>query len=90
MMICVRPKIAAVALVTAFLFSAKLHAQVVCVGDCNSDREVTIDELLVGVGMALNPPAVLPCPAMDSNHDAMVTIDEIVHAVSNALSGCAS
>jgi hypothetical protein len=61
-----------------------------CVGDCNGDAEVTIDELLTGVGIILAPPSVLTCASMDANQDGEVTIDEIIQAVGNALGGCAS
>ncbi|MBI3783932.1 MAG: hypothetical protein HY270_11075 [Deltaproteobacteria bacterium] len=59
-----------------------------CTGDCGGDSEVTIDELLTVVNIALEivPPSA--CPAGDSNGDGQVTIDEILAAVNNALNGC--
>ncbi len=59
-----------------------------CAGDCNDDGEVTIDELITGVNLALGTAAGNACPACDSNHDGEVTIDEIVAAVNSALNGC--
>ncbi len=60
-----------------------------CVGDCNGDGEVTVDELLTMVNIALENPLVSECPAGDGNADGEITIDEILTAVNNALSGCA-
>ncbi|MBX3026546.1 hypothetical protein KF840_16700 [bacterium] len=55
-----------------------------CPGDCDRDGEVTIDELLRGVGLALGT-SVLPCPAYGNGP---VTIDQLVAAVARALTGC--
>ena len=60
-----------------------------CVGDCRGDDQVTIDELVAMVNLALNG-GVTGCSAGDSNTDGRITIDEILVAVNNALSGCPS
>jgi parallel beta-helix repeat protein len=59
-----------------------------CVGDCNQDGEVTIDELVAGVNIALGNQPADDCPPLDANDDGAVTIDELIVAVGNALSGC--
>ena len=59
-----------------------------CAGDCNGNGEVTIDELILGVDIALGTQSVDVCPAFDVNSDGQVTIDELVSAVNNALDGC--
>ncbi len=59
-----------------------------CVGDCNGDEEVTINELIIGVNIALGNATVDDCPAFDTNDDGEVTINELIAAVNNALSGC--
>lgn len=59
-----------------------------CAGDCNGDHEVTVDELVVGVGVGLGDRLIADCPQMDADHDGTLTIDELVRAVSNALDGC--
>jgi hypothetical protein len=59
-----------------------------CVGDCLGDGEVTIDDLLRMVNIALGTAAIEECPAGDANGDGMITIDEILIAVNNALNGC--
>jgi hypothetical protein len=61
-----------------------------CAGDCNSDRLVTIDELLTMVNIALGNTAVSACAAGDANHDNQITVDEILVAVDHALNGCPS
>ena len=60
----------------------------VCAGDCEDDGEVTVDELIKGVNIALGSSALSDCGAFDSSGDGSVTVDEIIGAVNNALSGC--
>ena len=59
-----------------------------CVGDCNGDHQVTVNELIQMVNIALGTADVSTCLAGDANGDAMITVNEIVAAVSNALNGC--
>lgn len=59
-----------------------------CAGNCNADPEVTVDEVLAMVNIALGNAQLLDCEAADSNHDGHVTIDEILTAVNHALNGC--
>jgi len=61
-----------------------------CAGDCNGNNEVTIDELLKLVNIALGNADVSACSAGDLNHDNQITIGEIIAAVNAALSGCAA
>jgi len=61
---------------------------ITCVGDCDGNGEVTIDELITMVNIALENTAVTACPAGDANQDGAVTIDEIVIAVNHALGSC--
>ncbi|GBD25487.1 hypothetical protein HRbin30_00810 [bacterium HR30] len=70
------------------LATAPSAAAAVCVGDCNGDREVTIDELVTMVNIALGTQPVAGCLAGDANNDGEVTIEEIVTGVNHALSGC--
>jgi subtilisin family serine protease len=53
--------------------------------DCNRNGRVTIDELIVGVRIALGQAALDACPAADSNDDGTVGIDDLVRAVRVAL-----
>ncbi len=59
-----------------------------CVGDCNASGDVTVDELIQGVNIALGSSQVATCRNFDANLDGGVTVDEIVGAVNVALNGC--
>jgi hypothetical protein len=59
-----------------------------CAGDCDDSGDVTIDDLLIMVNIALEPIPVTQCEAGDANHDGQITVEEIVLAVDNALNGC--
>jgi hypothetical protein len=58
-----------------------------CLGDCDGDGTVTVNELLTLVNIALGNLPLSACIA-DTNGDGTVTIEEIVAAVRNALQGC--
>jgi hypothetical protein len=74
------------AVVLSAVLSAPVHA--ICVGDCSGDDAVNINELIVGVGIALGSGSVAACPALDANDDGTVSIAELVNGVNNALDGC--
>lgn len=59
-----------------------------CVGDCNGDGAVTVDELLSMVNIALGNAPVGSCLAGDGNGDGQISVDEILTAVNNGLNGC--
>jgi outer membrane protein assembly factor BamB len=59
-----------------------------CVGDCGGDAQVTVDEILTMVNIALGNMGVSSCSAGDDNDDGQITVDEILKAVNNALNGC--
>jgi hypothetical protein len=61
-----------------------------CLGDCNGDGDVTVDEIVRLVNIALGLTELDDCPAADGNGDGDVTVDEIVTAVTHALDGCPS
>ncbi|GIW45765.1 MAG: hypothetical protein KatS3mg077_3047 [Candidatus Binatia bacterium] len=60
----------------------------ICVGDCNGNGEVTIDELISMVNVALGFAPVTNCAAGDQSGDGQITIEEIIQAVNRALAGC--
>ncbi|MGH7790505.1 MAG: hypothetical protein ACRERC_26830 [Candidatus Binatia bacterium] len=64
-------------------------AGIICVGDCNGNRAVAINELIFAVGVALGNNTIDQCLSVDANRNGIVAINELVQAVSNALSGCA-
>ena len=59
-----------------------------CTGDCNGDGMVTINELILGVSIALGSQPLSACPAFDCEHNQMVPINCLVQGVNNALEGC--
>lgn len=62
-------------------------AQPVCVGNCNGDHAVTVDELLALVNIALGTTQPSTCPhGIPSG--AVVDVGLVIQAVSGALTGC--
>lgn len=60
-----------------------------CRGDCDGDRAVAINELVIAVTIALGGQPLATCPSLDSSTDGTVEINELIVAVANALDGCA-
>lgn len=67
------------------LFPLRLAA---CIGDCNVDRDVTIDELMVGVNISLGESGVDSCVAFDADVSESVTVDEVITGMTMGLEGC--
>ena len=65
------------------------HAQPMCVGDCQGDGQVSIDDLITGVDIVLGTQPLSACPAMDVDQSGTVTIADLIRAVASALDGCA-
>jgi hypothetical protein len=61
-----------------------------CVGDCDGNGTVAINELIRGVNIALGMADVSTCTAMDANGNGIVAINELIQGVNNALNGCPS
>ncbi|MDX2169070.1 MAG: hypothetical protein SF182_18525, partial [Deltaproteobacteria bacterium] len=61
-----------------------------CAGDCNGSRTVTVDEIVIGVNLALGLQVASACDAVDLDEDGAVTVNELVGAVSALLNGCPS
>jgi hypothetical protein len=59
-----------------------------CVGDCDHSNTVAVNELVVGVNIALSRAALSSCPDFDCNATGRVTVDCLVTAVNAALHGC--
>jgi hypothetical protein len=62
-----------------------------CVGDCNGDGRVTVDEILTAINIALGNTPLSACPGADCSCAAqicVVGVDCILEAVDNALNGC--
>jgi len=59
-----------------------------CIGDCDLDGIVGIDELILGVSMALGRQPFVACPAIDADGGGTISVDEIIRAVAASLRGC--
>lgn len=61
-----------------------------CVGDCNQDGQVRIDDLLTMVGIALDGVGASACRGGDRDGNGAIEINEIIDAVNAALRGCSA
>jgi cysteine-rich repeat protein len=59
-----------------------------CTGDCNGDGDVTVNELIAMVNIALGNADLSTCAVGDANGSGDLTINEIIAGVNNALNGC--
>jgi hypothetical protein len=59
-----------------------------CVGDCDEDGTVQVNELILAVNISLGLLTADLCDPVDSSNDGAVSVDEIVAAVQSALNGC--
>jgi hypothetical protein len=59
-----------------------------CPGDCNGDRMVVVNELILGVNIALGNTGVASCPVFDRDGNGQVAVSELIAAVNAALTGC--
>ena len=59
-----------------------------CHGDCDGDTRITVDELIIGVNVALGNAPIDDCHSLDSNSDRRVTVDELIEAIDLLLVGC--
>jgi len=61
-----------------------------CAGDCDASGQVTVDEIVLLVNIALGNADISGCGAGDMNQDGHITVDEVLAAVEKALGGCGS
>ena len=61
-----------------------------CVGDCSDDGNVTINELIRGVNIALDTLPLTACQPLDADMNGDVTVNELIIAVNRALNGCSA
>ena len=59
-----------------------------CAGDCDDSGRVTVEELVLGVNIALGNTSLTQCAAFDKDRNLRVSVDELVTGVNNALGGC--
>lgn len=74
--------------VICLLATQSFGAEVACPGDCGGDGEVTVNELVLGVNIALGATAIEQCPSFDTDGSGDVTINELIAAVNAALNSC--
>lgn len=74
--------------VTATPTATPTPEEIGCVGDCNGDGRVAVNELITGVNIALGLAPVDQCPSFDANMSSTVSVNELIIAVNNALNGC--
>jgi outer membrane protein assembly factor BamB len=78
---------------TGLLVAAALCAlprpSAACVGDCDGDARVSVDELIRAVSISLASATIDACDAVDNNRDGLVGVNELVRAVGKSLGGCA-
>jgi plastocyanin len=73
-------------LIVWLLNGAPVGAQ--CAGDCDDSGAVAVNELVIGVNIALERAGLDRCASFDANDDQRVAVNELVAAVNNALRGC--
>lgn len=59
-----------------------------CPGDCDDGGDVTVDELILGVTIALGEADLESCRAFDADGDGIVRVDDLIAAINAALHGC--
>ena len=59
-----------------------------CTGDCDGGGTVRINELVLGVNIALGQAPLDGCPSFDPSGNGRVDINELVMGVNNSLGGC--
>lgn len=60
----------------------------VCVGDCDGDGAVRVNELIQAVRIALQLSAADTCSVVDADQNGLVRVDELIRAVRSSLDGC--
>ena len=61
---------------------------IACVGDCDENNVVVVNELVTGVNIALDRAEVTACPDFDVDDSGSVTVNELVSGVNALLRGC--
>lgn len=59
-----------------------------CVGDCDADTFVRVNEVVIGVNIALDRAELGECSVLDVNQSGSVEVNELIRAVNNLLGGC--
>ncbi len=76
--------------VVGLLAGSQAMGQLPCVGDCDGNGSVAVNELITGVNINLGNRPVADCVAFDTNDDGMVAVNELIQGVNANLQGCVS
>lgn len=87
MLVRFRPFSSACLATCILLLATRAFAQG-CIGDCNGDGAVQVDELVVCVDIGLGRRPIADCVMLDGDSNREVTISELVAAVTSLLEGC--
>jgi phosphohistidine phosphatase SixA len=89
-MASIRTRILPALLATVLLCGVRAAAAApsTCPSDCNGDFEVTVNELVLAVTIALGDAELSVCPLADRDGNGAVEIADLIAAVSAALEGC--
>jgi cysteine-rich repeat protein len=69
--------------------SVSVLVAIPCAGDCDGSGDVTVNEIITLVNIALGTAPLSACTAGDADHSGTIEINEIIQAVNHALNGCA-
>ena len=72
----------------ALVASPVMAGPEVCVGDCSGTRMVRINDLVLGVNIALGMQSIDACEAFDCEGTGTVPVDCLIQGVVNAQDGC--
>jgi hypothetical protein len=59
-----------------------------CAGDCDRDGQVTVDELVAAINVALGLDDLSVCTAAHTDAGEGISVDELVSAAENSIHGC--
>jgi hypothetical protein len=68
--------------------STATRGQEVCIGDCDANGVVGVNELIIGVTIALARESIDRCPDFDTNDDGALRITELLGGVRSSIEGC--
>ena len=81
-------RVLSVAVTALLLLAMPARGSAACAGDCNGDGEVTVNELVLMVSIALGTSPVSACENGDTDGNGEVTVNEIIAGVNIALGEC--
>lgn len=59
-----------------------------CVGDCDGNGVVSVNENVLGLTIVLEDLPTAVCPSLDADSNGEITVNEIIVSVADALYGC--